>query len=177
MTDLFFIFHFTEVQQRLVDRPSGEGRLRHWLHPEPPEAGKHPTPAGAEERTLPWVSREGGGLGGERRHMDQGGDKESLMEGFSSHQSLAVRSWQIGRKSGGWKPSGAVCGPGSPRCAWVAATTEFSIRWGDEFHPPRWLEMLSTIISPHLQHWKKDLSPREIFLKLLDFYCKIQYQL
>lgn len=48
-----------EVQQRLVDWSSGEGRLRHRLHPEPAEAGKHPTSAGTEEGTLPRVSSRG----------------------------------------------------------------------------------------------------------------------
>lgn len=48
-----------EVQQRLVDRPPGERRLRDRLHPESAEAGKHPTPAGAEEGTLPRVSPPG----------------------------------------------------------------------------------------------------------------------
>lgn len=43
-----------------MDRPPGERRLRHRLHPEPSEAGKHPTSAGTEERTLPWVGRGGG---------------------------------------------------------------------------------------------------------------------
>lgn len=46
----------SEVQQRLVDRPAGEGGLRDRLHPQPPEAGEHPPPAGAEERTSPRVS-------------------------------------------------------------------------------------------------------------------------
>lgn len=46
----------SEVQQRLVDRPAGEGRLRRRLHPESSEAGEHPPAAGAQERTPPWVS-------------------------------------------------------------------------------------------------------------------------
>lgn len=53
---IFLFIFFTEVQQRLVDRPAGERRLRHRLHPQPTEAGKHPASAGAEKRSLPQVS-------------------------------------------------------------------------------------------------------------------------
>lgn len=46
----------SEVQQRLVDRPAGEGGLRDRIHSQPSEAGEHPPPAGAEEGTSPRVS-------------------------------------------------------------------------------------------------------------------------
>lgn len=43
--------------------------------------------------------------------------------------------------------------PASQRCAWTAATAEFSIRWGDAFEAQRGVEMQrqSAIISPYLQ--------------------------
>lgn len=52
-----------EVQQWLVDRPPGEGRLWNRIHPESSEAWEHPAAAGAEERTLPRVSRGDGDAG------------------------------------------------------------------------------------------------------------------
>lgn len=44
---------YAEVQQRLVDRTSGEGGLRGGLHPQPGQTGEHPSAAGAEDETEP----------------------------------------------------------------------------------------------------------------------------
>lgn len=43
----------TEVQQRLVDRTSGEGGLRGGLHPQPGQTGEHSSAAGAEDEAEP----------------------------------------------------------------------------------------------------------------------------
>lgn len=44
---------YAEVQQRLVDRTSGEGGLWGGLHPQPGQTGEHPPAAGAEDETEP----------------------------------------------------------------------------------------------------------------------------
>lgn len=49
----FLFGFFSEIQQRLVDRAFGEGRLRGGLHPQPGQTGKHPPAAGAEDETKP----------------------------------------------------------------------------------------------------------------------------
>lgn len=92
-----------EVQQWLVDRPSGERRLRGRLHPESTEAGKHPTPAGAEERTLPRVSQRGG-LGGKRSLERQAAEalhaQTLTKKGFTLKRGTKglPGSWWMGRK-------------------------------------------------------------------------------
>lgn len=48
----FFVVS-AEVQQRLVDRTSGEGGLRGGLHSQPRQAGEHPSAAGAADETKP----------------------------------------------------------------------------------------------------------------------------
>lgn len=138
-----------EVQQWLVDRPSGERRLWNRIHPESSQAGEHPTPAGAEERTLPqvsWGGRTGwklcgGGATGKSYQQPQkiaektaglNRDKTSLWvweraeERATSGMSKAWQgSWHTGRYLGGWMPVPVFHGPASQRCSWIISMTDF----------------------------------------------------
>lgn len=109
--DIFSSLPSLEVQQWLVDRPSGERGLWNWLHPEPPEAGKHSTPAGTEERTFPWVSVRGGRDGNwavRVQEMEASKGKRVEERGSLWMREAWQVSWQIVGGWGGWKPSNVV---------------------------------------------------------------------
>lgn len=52
-TDAWLFVVGAEVQQRLVDRASGEGGLRGGLHSQPRQAREHPSAAGAAHEAEP----------------------------------------------------------------------------------------------------------------------------
>lgn len=128
----------TEVQQWLVDWPSGEGRLWHRLHPEPTEAGEHPAPAGAEKGTLPRVSRPGRrGCGRSQCGWPwiKWGEKSwgAWGRGWGEATVRMSKAWQVS-----WQIRRLCCvvQPLRNEPEWL----EFSIRWWNA------LEMLSAII-------------------------------
>lgn len=112
-SDIFSSLQSLEVQQWLVDRPSGERGLWNWLHPEPPEAGKHSTPAGTEERTFPWVSVRGR-LDGNWAARVQETEASEGKRRAERWRREPVYGWDkpgngVGRwRGGGWKPSNVV---------------------------------------------------------------------
>lgn len=113
-----------EVQQWLVDRPSGERRLRHRLHPESTEAGKHPTPAGAEERTLPRVSQRGGP--GCKRSLQQQA-AEAPLTYTPTKKGFTLKRWTKELPGSWWMGGEEACKCQAQRGAWVLARAEFSI--------------------------------------------------